>query len=234
MDLIETLGIEDLRVEIFLDKRRKDKKKYYRITAKNSQEKADELYILNSYFISFLSSNAEEVQTAVKVAFKRFCIKDSDTKASKYILNTIKHLFYDYLLDNKIEDAILDDFHRSVNIPKKFCLINAKSPHALQETSEMAASKYILVLYILNTCDLDTKSRAIFLQVHRSIIQSGITETNNISNTINIVKLSQRLLDIYNPLSMSCKNIILQNNGILRIQTRINPAVRGVYEIVNL
>ncbi len=231
MELIESLGIKEVKLSIGIDKRQKDKKLFYRLVAENSREKMTEMYILNIYFINFFKENPEKIKKAYLEVQEKYGFSDESKSAFSFIAETIKSLFFDYIIEKNLESDILKDIKKSLNVPTDFIVKQAKSPFAIQREKENTENDYIAVLYMLKESNLDSRKNALNLQVHNAILKAG---TTSISNTINVVKLNSNLMDILG-FSEVEKDIIKKKNGILRIQTTTsNPTLRGAYEIINI
>ena len=231
MELIETLGIKEPKLNIGIDKRHKDKKLFYRIVAENSREKMTEMYILNMYFIKFFKENPKKIKEAYFDIQEKYGFNDESESAFEFIADAIKNLFFDYLIEEKLEEDILKDIKKSLCIPTSFNIKQTKSPFAIQREEENTTKDYIAVLYTSKESNLETRKNALNLQVHNAILKAGISD---ISNTVNVVKLSSNLMDILG-FSETEKDIIKKKNGILRIQTTAsNPTLRGAYEIINI
>jgi len=232
MDIIQELGVENLKVVSYYteDKKTKKRKLAFKLTTDNPVQKYPELFILNKFFLQMQKQEAENIKIEIFKINEQLDLDPNEEVEISFFEQPLKSLFLDYIGQKEIESKIRAEINLHKNSPKVFVIKENKSPFGVQITEKNAMDNITLMLYISKKSDLLLK-KELFSQVHTAILKSGIDSVQDVT-TIYVTKLEDNMLDVLS-ISAYGKEIIKAGNGILYILPR-NMKLRGIYEIINI
>jgi len=231
MDIIQELGIENLKIVSYYTKGTKTEKSKlaFRVTADNPMQKYPELFILNAHFLKMQKKEAENIRIEFSKVQDRLDLEPNEKAELSFFEQSLRSLFLDYIYKKEIANEIKAELELHKCLPREFPIRNNKSPFGVQITEKNAKDDVTLALYTSKNSNLDSKKELLFSQVRTALIKSKVICA---TYTINLTKLENNMLDILS-ISAYGKDIIKEGGGILYVLTH-DKKLKGMYEIVNL